>query len=122
MGDKSPEAYRKALVEELKKQDGLLDNPLEAAFLAVPRHLFLPDESLETAGLAAAARLAAGPGDAMGIAKSLMARSFETSMTDMFAYEGFGQVLAMASGEFREGLDALLERRKPDFRACANRL
>jgi 2-(1,2-epoxy-1,2-dihydrophenyl)acetyl-CoA isomerase len=81
----------------------------------------VPDESLETAGLAAAARLAAGPVDAMGLAKSLMARSFETSLMDMFAYEGFGQVLAMASGEFHEGLDALLERRKPDFAACANR-
>lgn len=81
----------------------------------------VPDESLETAGLAAAARLAAGPLDAMGLAKSLMARSFETSLTDMFAYEGFGQVLAMASGEFQEGLDALLERRKPDFASCANR-
>jgi protein-L-isoaspartate(D-aspartate) O-methyltransferase len=49
MGDKSPDAYRKALVAELKKQDGLLDNALEAAFLAVPRHLFLPKESLEVA-------------------------------------------------------------------------
>jgi protein-L-isoaspartate(D-aspartate) O-methyltransferase len=41
--------YRKALVEELKKQDGLLDPALEAAFLAVPRHLFLPAETLEKA-------------------------------------------------------------------------
>ncbi len=49
MVDKSPEAYRKALVAELKKQDGLLDRTLEEAFLAVPRHLFLPKESLEVA-------------------------------------------------------------------------
>ncbi len=49
MGDKSPDAYRKALVAELKKQDGLLDSTLEAAFSSVPRHLFLPEESLETA-------------------------------------------------------------------------
>ncbi len=49
MVDKSPEAYRKALVAELKKQDGLLDNTLEAAFLAVPRHVFLPEEALEVA-------------------------------------------------------------------------
>jgi len=39
MGDKSPDAYRKALPAELKKQDGLLDNALEAAFLGRPRHL-----------------------------------------------------------------------------------
>jgi len=49
MADNSPEAYRKALVAELKKQDGLLDRTLEAAFLAVPRHVFLPEESLEVA-------------------------------------------------------------------------
>jgi protein-L-isoaspartate(D-aspartate) O-methyltransferase len=45
----SPEQYRRALVEELKKQEGLLDPALEAAFLAVPRHLFLSDEPLEKA-------------------------------------------------------------------------
>lgn len=49
MGDKSPDVYRKALINELKKHDGLLDPTLEAAFLAVPRHLFLPDETLEAA-------------------------------------------------------------------------
>ena len=49
MGDKSPEVYRKALVAELKQQESLLDSTLEAAFLAVPRHLFLPKESLEVA-------------------------------------------------------------------------
>lgn len=49
MGDNSPENYRKALVAELKMQDGLLDKTLEAAFLSVPRHVFLPDETLETA-------------------------------------------------------------------------
>ena len=48
MGDKTPKEYQKALVDELKKQDGLLDKALEAAFMAVPRHLFLPNETLET--------------------------------------------------------------------------
>ncbi len=49
MEHNSPDVYRKALVTELKKQDGLLDSTLEAAFLAVPRHLFLPTETLEVA-------------------------------------------------------------------------
>lgn len=78
----------------------------------------VPDDRLEEAGLAEAERLAAGPADAMGLAKRLMARSFETSMLDMFAYEGFGQILAMTSPEFREGLEALIARRKPDFPAA----
>jgi 2-(1,2-epoxy-1,2-dihydrophenyl)acetyl-CoA isomerase len=51
----------------------------------------------------------------MGLAKSLMARSYETSLHEMFAYEGLGQALAMSSAEFREGLSAALERRPADF-------
>lgn len=45
----APETYRQALVAHLKSQEGLLDSTLEAAFLAVPRHIFLPDEALERA-------------------------------------------------------------------------
>lgn len=47
----SPEAklYRQALVQTLKKQSGLLDPALEAAFQAIPRHVFLPEETLEKA-------------------------------------------------------------------------
>ncbi len=43
------EQYRRNLVEELKRQEGLLDKPLEDAFLAVPRHVFLPEEALSRA-------------------------------------------------------------------------
>ena len=83
--------------------------------------MVVPDASLEERALGEAVRLAKGPTDAMGLAKQLMARSFETSMLDMFSYEGFGQTLAMASPEYREGLSALLERRAPDFPAAAAR-
>jgi len=37
----------------------------------------------------------------------------------MMEYEGFGQVLAMSSAEFREGLAALTEQRAPDFIGAA---
>jgi len=69
--------------------------------------------------LTEAARLAEGPAEIMGLAKTLMARSFETTLADMFAFEGFGQVLAMSSPEFREGLSAALERRNADFVGAA---
>ena len=77
------------------------------------------DDQVESAGLAEAARLAAGPAEVMGLAKTLMARSFETTLVDMFAFEGFGQVLAMSSPEFREGLSAALESRRADFAGAA---
>ena len=79
----------------------------------------VPDEQLEATGLAEAARLAEGPAEVMGLAKALMARSFETSLTDMFSLEGFGQVLAMSNPEFREGLSAVVEKRRADFAGAA---
>ena len=79
----------------------------------------VPDDQVESAGLAEAARLAEGPAEVMGLAKTLMARSFETTLVDMFAFEGFGQVLAMSSPEFREGLSAALESRRADFAGAA---
>jgi 2-(1,2-epoxy-1,2-dihydrophenyl)acetyl-CoA isomerase len=79
----------------------------------------VPDDEVETVGLAEAARIAAGPAEVMGLAKRLMARSFETSLADMLAFEGFGQALAMSNPEFREGLSAALENRRADFLRAA---
>ncbi|WP_175839127.1 enoyl-CoA hydratase/isomerase family protein [Burkholderia anthina] len=80
----------------------------------------VPDEQVDEVGLAEATRLANGPAEVMGLAKTLMARSFETSLHDMFAFEGFGQVLAMSNPEFVEGLDAALEGRRADFAHAAS--
>ena len=77
------------------------------------------DDEVEAAGLAEAVRLAEGPAEVMGLAKTLMARSFETSLTDMFAFEGFGQVLAMSNPEFQEGVAAVLGKRRADFPGAA---
>jgi len=79
----------------------------------------VPDADVDTEGLALAHRLANGPAEVMGLAKQLLLRSFETSVTEMMDYEGFGQVLAMSSAEFREGLSALIEKRSPDFLKAA---
>jgi 2-(1,2-epoxy-1,2-dihydrophenyl)acetyl-CoA isomerase len=79
----------------------------------------VPDDQVEAAGLAEAARLAEGPAEVMGLAKTLMARSFETTLADMCAFEGFGQVLAMSNPEFREGLSAAMNNRRPDFPSAA---
>ena len=75
----------------------------------------VPDAEVESATMAEALRLAQGPAEVMGLAKTLMARSFETSLADMSAFEGFGQVLAMSNPEFREGLAAAMAGREPDF-------
>jgi 2-(1,2-epoxy-1,2-dihydrophenyl)acetyl-CoA isomerase len=77
------------------------------------------DDEVEAAGMAEARRLAAGPAEVMGLAKNLMARSFETSLHDMFAFEGLGAALAMSNPEFREGLAAAIDGRKADFAAAS---
>lgn len=77
------------------------------------------DDALYEAGLLEARRLATGPAEVMGLAKVVMARSFETSLHEMMAYEGFGQALAMSNPEFREGLEALIVRRPADFEGAA---
>lgn len=73
------------------------------------------DDEVEAVGLVQAAQLAEGPAEVIGLAKSLMARSFESSLTEMLAFEGLGQALAMANPEFHEGVNAFLERRAADF-------
>lgn len=75
----------------------------------------VPAGELYQAGLDEALRLAQGPAEVMGLAKTLLARSFESSLADMLAFEGLGQALAMSGPEFREGLAAVMDRRKPDF-------
>jgi 2-(1,2-epoxy-1,2-dihydrophenyl)acetyl-CoA isomerase len=75
----------------------------------------VPDADVDTEGLALAHSLAAGPAEVMGFAKLLLLRSFESSLDDLMLYEDMGQSLAMSSAEFREGLAALREKRKPDY-------
>lgn len=79
----------------------------------------VPDDQVEAVGMTEAARLASGPAEVMGLAKTLMARSFETTLSDMIAFEGFGQVLAMSNPEFREGVAALTAGRPADFAGAA---
>jgi 2-(1,2-epoxy-1,2-dihydrophenyl)acetyl-CoA isomerase len=73
------------------------------------------DAELDAVCLAKARALASGPTGVIGLTKLIMARSFETGLDEMFLYEGLGQALALSSGEFREGLDALLEKRAAKF-------
>jgi len=68
----------------------------------------VPDGELDAECLARAERLASGPTSVMGLAKLLMARTFENGLDDMFLLERLGQALSMSSGEFHERLERLL--------------
>ncbi|PKO73912.1 MAG: enoyl-CoA hydratase [Betaproteobacteria bacterium HGW-Betaproteobacteria-17] len=79
----------------------------------------VPDAELHDRGLAMARKLAEGPAEVMGLAKQIMLRTFENGLDDMYLYEELGQAMAMSSVEFKEGLSALVEKRKPDFISAA---
>lgn len=79
------------------------------------------DDKVEEECLALAHRLAAGPAEIMGLSKQILLKSFEHSMAEIMEQEGFAQVLAMSSAEFKEGLAALVERRSPDYRGAVER-
>lgn len=71
----------------------------------------VPDVQVDEEGIALAEKLAQGPASVMGLAKQMLLKSFESSLDEMMALEGYGQVLAMSSPEFHEGLNALIEKR-----------
>lgn len=77
------------------------------------------DDNVDAEGLAIAHRYAQGPAEVMGLAKTIMLKSFESSLTEMMDYEDYAQVLAQSGPEFDEGLAALVEKRRPDYQAAA---
>jgi 2-(1,2-epoxy-1,2-dihydrophenyl)acetyl-CoA isomerase len=73
----------------------------------------VPDDQVDVEGVALAHSLAAGPAEVIGLAKLLLLRSFESSLDELMLYENLAQALAMSSAEFKEGVAALRENRKP---------
>jgi len=90
----------------------------EAAALGIAAEV-VPDDQVDAKGIALAHKFASGPAEVMGLSKQILLKSFETSLAEMMDYEGFGQVLAMSSAEFKEGLAALIEKRKADYAGAA---
>lgn len=79
----------------------------------------VPDADVDAQGIALAHEYANGPAEVMGLAKTIMLKSFESSLAEMMDYEDLAQSLAQSSLEFQEGLAALTEKRKPDFLGAA---
>ena len=73
-----------------------------------------PDQALETA-LELAGRLADGPTQALGTGKRLIDQSRLNELKAQLDQEAEGIATALGGAEGAEGINALLERRKPDF-------
>lgn len=77
------------------------------------------DDALAEEGAKQAARLAAGPTAAIGVARRLLLESFDRSLEGQLEQEVRGISASGATAEFREGAAAFLERRKPDFQGVS---
>ena len=81
----------------------------------------VPDDELDARCLDRAAQLARGPVEGFGIAKTLLGRSLESSLDEMFTYEDLGQSVAYSTQAVQEGVDALVSGRTADFVAATER-
>ena len=75
----------------------------------------VPAAELEKTTRALAARIAAGPPGALGLAKALLNRSATTDLPTALGFEAYAQAQAVTSDDHVEGVRAFLEKRPPNF-------
>lgn len=90
--------------------------PAEQAFAWGMVNSVVPAEQLPEITAAWAAKLAAGPTLAFGLTKRAMLRGFNSSLNEALEYEAFLQELAGRSEDNKEGVQAFLEKRPPQYK------
>lgn len=79
-------------------------------------HELIAQELLQTRALALAGEFAEGAPLAFQAAKQGLRRALENGLEDTFAANVSAQALLILSQDFGEGVDATMQRRKPDFK------
>lgn len=75
----------------------------------------VPDDLLLEEALSLAATLAEGPAIAMGLTKKLTNRSVLAEISETLELEGLAQGICFETEDFKEGVSAFFEKRKPQF-------
>ena len=73
------------------------------------------DDAVLEEALVIARKLADSPATAMGLTKRLTNRSILPDIDQSLELEGFAQAMSFESEDFKEGVSAFLEKRKPQF-------
>lgn len=89
----------------------------EALQLGMVNKVVAPEE-LEATVAELAARYAAAPTKAVGLIKKMLNKSFSSTLNEMLDYEAYCQKIAGNSEDYREGITAFNEKRKPQFKGA----
>jgi 2-(1,2-epoxy-1,2-dihydrophenyl)acetyl-CoA isomerase len=76
----------------------------------------VPDEELTARAATRAAELAAMPTRGIGLSKRLFDRAERATLEELLEWEAQLQAAATRTDDFREGVDAFLEKREPKFK------
>lgn len=87
----------------------------ESVKIGLSNHVVLPDELMDTA-FKMAKKIANKGSLSVFYAKQAIQHSLETSLKAGTALEAFGVGLCFATGDQKEGVNAFLEKRKPNFK------
>jgi len=89
-------------------------NAAEALALGIANHVVPADKLMEEARKLAV-EIAAGPPTAIGMIKTLLNKSSDSTLDQMLEYEGYAQTLAYTTADHQEGVAAFREKRAPKF-------
>ncbi|MEM7548266.1 MAG: enoyl-CoA hydratase-related protein [Bacteroidota bacterium] len=76
----------------------------------------VPAEELESSVNEYAEHYAKAPTKAIGLMKKMLNKSYGSSLDDMLEYEAWCQEIAGGSDDYKEGVQAFLDKRKPEFK------
>jgi 2-(1,2-epoxy-1,2-dihydrophenyl)acetyl-CoA isomerase len=76
----------------------------------------MPADQLDTAVAEYANHFAKAPTKAIGIIKKMLNKSTTSTLDEMLEYEAYSQEVAGQTHDYKEGVKAFLEKRKPEFR------
>jgi 2-(1,2-epoxy-1,2-dihydrophenyl)acetyl-CoA isomerase len=77
----------------------------------------VPDDQLKDHAFEVAKRLAKGPGIPLELIKTLSNRVVNDNLEESLLFEAFGQAMCFTTEDFQEGVNAFLEKRKPNFQS-----